>query len=84
VFTVVKIHNVVWVRTLYSLVHGYEYFWRAFCSLSSQSVWRERQYGLAEKHITHQSNYMVLQPGRVQFLSFLWRREGGEEKEWYV
>jgi hypothetical protein len=30
VLTVVRIHNVVWVMTLYSLVHGYECFGGAF------------------------------------------------------
>jgi len=38
VLTVVKIHNVVWYMTLYSLVHGSEGFGRAFCGQSPQAV----------------------------------------------
>jgi len=38
VLTVVKIHNVVWFRTLYSLVHGYACFGRVFCCPSPQAV----------------------------------------------
>jgi hypothetical protein len=60
VFTVLRIHNAVWVRILSSLVHGYECFARVFC-VCSQAVRRWRQYLLTETSIpTNQITWKVI------------------------
>jgi hypothetical protein len=53
VLALVRIHNEVWVRTPYSLVHGYECSWRSILGLSSKAIRRYRQYVLNETSVTN-------------------------------
>ena len=52
VLTVVRIHNVVWVRTTYSLVHTrLQMFWRSILGLSTRTIGLRKQYVQAKFYV---------------------------------
>jgi hypothetical protein len=64
VLAVVMFHNVIWVRTTYSLVNGYECFRGAFWAIFTGcqkigAVCPDRDLN------THPSDYMAPQPGKL-------------------